>query len=280
VQSALYVPLLYKGEVLGVLCADATTKKAVFDLDDLKLFQGMANQAALFIKNISLQQTVQREAAVKSRLLAQFPRPIAERLATQSGRLSIVSERVEAVTIMFADVRGFTKMAAAMEPETVVAMLNDMFHDLTPIILRHGGTVDKYMGDAVLAVFGSPDPDKDQWEHAVRAALEMQAAVRNLENVRWKEGPVFRIGIGIHTGPVIHGFIGAAERMEYTVIGNTINVASRYCAAACPAEILISPETYSRLHKRIEVALPPKEIETKHEGKLKAYPVLRWTGKA
>ncbi len=279
VQSALYVPLLFKGEVLGVLCADAASKKAIFDLDDLKLLQGMANQAALFIKNISLQQTMQREAVVKSRLLAQFPRPIAERLARQSGRLAIVSERVEAVTILFADVRGFTRLAASMEPEMVVEMLNDMFHDLTPIILKNGGTVDKYMGDAVLAVFGSPDPDKEQWEHAIRAALEMQAALKELENERWKGKPAFRVGIGIHTGAVIHGFIGAAERMEYTVIGSTINIASRYCSSAGPGEILISPETYSRLHKCIEVTLPPREIETKHEGKLKAYPVLGWSAK-
>lgn len=279
VQSAIYVPLLCKGEVLGVLGVDLTTKKSPFDLDDLKLIQGMANQAALFIKNMALQQTMQRDALVKSRLLAQFPRPIAERLSRQSGRLAIVSERVEAVTILFADVRGFTRLAATMEPETVVEMLNDMFHDLTPIVLKHGGTVDKYMGDALLAVFGSPDPDERQWEHAARAALEMQTALKNLEMGRWKGKTAFRAGIGIHTGSVIHGFIGAAERMEYTVIGSTINIASRYCSAAGPAEILISPEVYAHLHKFLEVALPPREIETKHEGKLKAYPVLGWTDK-
>lgn len=278
VRSAMYAPLIWKGEVLGVLYLDADSPAAVFDREGLRLLQVIATQAAMFIKNLSLQHVLQREALVKTRLLAQFPRAIAERLAKQPGRLAGWSERVEEVTALFADVRGFTKMTAKMEPDEVVHMLNDMFHDLTPIVLQHGGTVDKYVGDAMLAVFGSPDPDERQWEHAVRAALEMQAAIRHLAEGRWRSKPVFRIGVGIHTGPVIHGFIGAPERMEYTVIGSTINTASRYCSAAGPDEILISPAAFSRLHRDLEVDHPPRDIETKHEGMLKAYLVRAWKG--
>lgn len=278
VQTAMYVPLIWKGEVLGVLYLDATTREAAFDIDDLRLLQVMGTQAAMFVKNISLQQVLQREALVKSRLLAQFPRPIAERLARHPARMAVVSERVEVVTILFADVRGFTRMTAGMEPETVVQMLNDMFHDLTPIVLGRNGTVDKYMGDALLAVFGSPDPDEQQWGHAVLAALEMQEALDRLAAGRWKGRTPFRVGAGIHTGPVIHGFVGAPERMEYTVIGSTINTASRYCAAAGPGEVLISPSVYARLHQSVDAEYPPREIETKHEGKLKAYRVRGWKG--
>lgn len=278
VQSAMYVPLIWKGEVLGVLYLDATSRDAAFGIDDLRLMQVMASQAAMFVKNLSLQQVLQREALVKSRLLAQFPRPIAERLARNPAKMSVVSERVEVVTILFADVRGFTKMSAGMEPELVVQMLNDMFHDLTPIVLRLNGTVDKYMGDAILAVFGSPDPDEAQWGHAVLAALEMQEALDRLAAGRWKGRTAYRIGVGIHTGPVIHGFIGAPERMEYTVIGSTINTASRYCAGAGPGEILISPAVYARLHQSVDAEYPPREIETKHEGMLKAYRIRGWKG--
>jgi adenylate cyclase len=279
VQSAMYAPLLWKEEVLGVLYVDSSSAKATFDKDDLRLMQLMASQTAIFIKNLSLQQAIQREALLKARLLAQFPRPIAERLAHQDGRLAIVSERVDTATVLFSDVRGFVKLASQMEPENVVQMLNDMFHDLTPIILKHYGTVDKYVGDSMLAVFGSPDPDERQWEHAVQAALEMQAAVRHLASGRWKGRPAFQIGVGIHTGPVIHGFVGAPERMEYTVIGSTINTTSRYCDGASPGEILISPATYARVHHWVEVEHPPREIETKHEGQLKAYLVRGWRGK-
>ncbi len=277
-RSAMYAPLIWKGDILGVIYLDADSPLPVFDPEDLRLLQIIAAQAAMFIKNLSLQHVLQREALVKTRLLAQFPRAIAERLAKQPGRMAAWSERVDEVTALFADVRGFTKMTAKMEPDDVVHMLNDMFHDLTPIVLLHGGTVDKYVGDAMLAVFGSPDADEKQWEHAVLAALEMQDAIRRLAEGRWRGKPIFRIGIGIHTGPVIHGFIGAPERMEYTVIGSTINTASRYCSAAGPDEILISPAAFSRLHRDLEVDHPPRDIETKHEGTLKAYLVRGWKG--
>ena len=115
----MYVPLIWKDEVLGVLYLDAVSGKAEFDLEDRRLMQSIAAQAAMFIKNLSLQQVMQREALVKARLLAQFPPSIAERLARQPGRMELVSERVEAVTVLFSDVRGFTKLSAGMEPELV-----------------------------------------------------------------------------------------------------------------------------------------------------------------
>ena len=279
VQSAMYAPLVWKGEVLGVLYMDATSPKASFGADDLRLLQAIATHAAMSLKSSILQQTLLREETVKTRLLAQFPRAIAERLARQPGRLAISSERIETATVMFSDVRGFTGLTAKLEPEEAVQMLNDMFQELTPIVLKYDGTVDKYIGDAILAVFGSPDPDARQWEHAVRAALDMQAAIKRLGAGVWKGKTPFEVGIGIHTGPVIHGFIGAPERMDYTVIGSTINQASRICNGAGPGEILISPAAYGRLHDVVDVDLPPREFETKHEGPMKAYRVIRWRGR-
>jgi adenylate cyclase len=276
--SAMYAPVMWSGEILGVVYFDATSASNALDKDDLRLLQLMATQAAMFIKNLQLRQTLQREADIKTRLLAQFPPSIAERLAHLPDRTAIPSQRLETVTILISDVRGFTKLSSAMEPEDVVRMLNEMFFDLTPIILKHNGTVDKYIGDAVLAVFGSPEPDDQQGEHAVQAAIEMQAALKKLETTRWKNRTPFRIGIAIHAGPAIHGFIGAPERMEYTVIGNTINITSRYCDAAAPGAILVSPVIYSRLHYCLDVEHPPVDVETKHEGLLKAYVVKGWKG--
>jgi adenylate cyclase len=164
-------------------------------------------------------------------------------------------------------------MAAAMEPEAVVRMLNDMFHELTPIILKHNGTVDKYIGDAVLAVFGCPEADDRQDENAVQAALEMQEAVRKLVDGRWRDRTPFRIGIALHTGPAIHGFIGAPERMEYTVIGNTFNITSRYCDAAAPGKSWPVPRSTSACIIVSTSKHPPLDVETKHEGVIKAYVV-------
>jgi len=277
--SAMYAPVMWSGEILGVVYFDAGSSANALDKDDLRLLQLMATQAAMFIKNLQLRQTLRREADIKARLLAQFPSSIADRLARLPDRTAIPSQRLETVTILISDVRGFTKMSSLMEPEDVVRMLNEMFHDLTPIILKHNGTVDKYIGDAILAVFGSPEPDDQQGEHAVQAAIEMQAALKKLETTRWKTRTPFRIGIALHSGPAIHGFIGAPERMEYTVIGNTINLTSRYCDAAAPGAILVSPVVYSRLHYCLEVEHPPIEVETKHEGVLKAYVVKGWKGR-
>jgi len=274
--SAMYAPLTWAGEVYGVVYFDVTSGTKSFDKDDLRFVQLMATQTAMFIKNLQLGQVLQREAAIKSRLLAQFPPSIAERLASLPDHTSLPSERLDRVTVLISDVRGFTKLVAAMEPEAVVRMLNDMFHELTPIILKHNGTVDKYIGDAILAVFGCPEADAQQDEHAIQAALEMQEAIRNLESKRWRGRAPFRIGIAVHTGPAIHGFIGAPERMEYTVVGNTINITSRYCDAAAPGAILVSPQIYQRLHYCLEVDHPPLEVETKHEGLIKAYVVRGW----
>jgi len=159
-----------------------------------------------------------------------------------------------------------------MEPGGVVEMLNDYFAELVPIIFAHQGTVDKYMGDAVLAIFGSPEPDPQHPEQAVRTGLAMQAAVAKLNAERGARGlPARDIGIGIHRGEVVHGFIGTEDRMEFTVIGDTVNRASRYCAGAQAGEVLISPELYKRVKDIVQAE--PTTISTKHEGDFIAYRV-------
>jgi adenylate cyclase len=154
-------------------------------------------------------------------------------------------------------------------------MLNEMFSTLTPIIFDHKGIVDKYIGDAILAVFGSPETDDHQCEHAVMAALDMQHAMQELADRRERHGlPRCDIGIGIHTGAVVHGFVGSPERMEYTVIGDTVNQASRHCDGANPCEIIISRQVYGRVFSLVQVT--PKTIWSKHydtEGTTEAFVV-------
>jgi class 3 adenylate cyclase len=138
-----------------------------------------------------------------------------------------------------------------------------MFNAFVPIINEYDGVVDKFVGDSVLAVFGSPEKDDNQWEKALRVALEMQEAVRMLgDGRRVRRLPVFHVGIGIHSGEVIHGFIGSAERIEYTVIGDVVNQASRLCDGAGPDEVVLSKTVYERLYRLVNVR--PKTIRTKH----------------
>jgi len=269
IETGMYAPLLWQGEALGVVCVDNPQRDSTFTDEDLRLLLTVAHYAAMAVANQRLQEQLRRESAVKANLLQHFSPKIAERLLHHRGRLRLGGERSE-VTILCSDVRGFTNLSKDMEPDDVVEMLNDYFARLIPVIFAYDGTVDKYVGDAILAVFGSPEPDGQQHEKAVQAALGMQAAMQAVNTMRMARGLVTcGIGIGVHCGEVVHGFIGTPEQMEFTVIGDAVNRAARYCDGASPGEVLISPAVYERVWKLVQAE--PTTIETKHEGPLDAY---------
>ncbi len=282
--SAMYAPLIWQGEILGIVYVDNYLLEDAFHDDDLSLLMAMAGQAAMFVKNHALQEDLRHQEVVRSNLLRQFSPQVAEYLVDllqERRSLGLGGERVEPVTILNADVRGFTALSAKMDPGSIMEMLNQLFSICIPIIFKYKGTVDKYIGDGFLAVFGSPDPDPagQQWENAVRAALEIQSAVSKLAR-QWEnvDHPAYRFGIGIHTGAVLQGFIGSDEQMEYTVIGDTVNRASRYCDGAGPGEVVISPAVYQRVSGMVDVVA--KTITPKHaatEGDLEAYLVRGFT---
>ncbi len=262
-RSAMYAPMVWGGDPLGVVCVDNIANPNAFDEDDLRLLMAMANHAAMFVKNHHLQTELRHEAALRSSLLRQFSPRIAERLLQERGRLRLGGERANPVTILVSDVRGFTATSAKLDPDDVVQLLNAMYALFTPIIFKYEGTVDKFVGDSLLAVFGSPEPDDHQCENAVRAALDMQNAMQKLGDVwRIRGMPIWETGIGIHTGEVVHGFIGSPERMEYTVIGDAVNRAARFCDGAGPGEVLISKAVYEHVYRLVQVS--PKTVETKH----------------
>jgi len=274
VQSAIYAPLLCAEQPLGVVYVDNYGTPQAFTPADLELLSAIANQAAMFVKNHELRQELQREAAIRSNLLRQFSPKVAERLLQKQGRLRLGGQRVKPVTILLSDVRSFTSLTARLPPDEVVQMLNEVFGLSIPIIFKYDGTVDKYVGDAILAVFGSPEPDDQQWEKAVRAALEMQRALGELAQRQQRIGrPAFRVGIGIHSGEVLHGFIGAPERMEYTVIGDAVNRTERYCRGADRDEIIISQTVYERIFHLVEVESRRIQAKHRHEPDLDAYVV-------
>ncbi|WP_373499058.1 adenylate/guanylate cyclase domain-containing protein [Desulfococcus sp.] len=170
-------------------------------------------------------------------------------------------------TVLFTDVRGFTSYSEPREPEEIVERLNEYFEIATEAINRHGGYVDKFVGDAVMGVFGVPFPCDDHVERAVRAAMSMQQTFQEKSRSR-KNGFLGRIGIGINSGMVLSGNIGSQMKMEYTVIGDTVNVASRLNGLAGPGEVIISRAIYEPMKAILEVApLEPQNIK----GKL--YPV-------
>lgn len=270
-ESGIYAPLVWQDEAAGVICASSRQADAAFTEEDLRLMTVVAQYAAMAVASHRLQEQLRRESVAKANLLRQFSPKVAEQLLAARGRIRLGGQRSE-VTILNSDIRGFTQLARDMDADDVVEMLNDYFGVLVPVIFKHGGTIDKFMGDAILAVFGSPEPDPKQHQNAVLAALDMQTAVAKLNEARQSRGAAAReFGIGIHCGEVVHGFVGTADRMEFTVISDAVNRAARYCAGAAAGEILISPEVHERVWKMVETER--KTIATKHEGDFVAYRV-------
>ncbi|HEX5748415.1 MAG TPA: adenylate/guanylate cyclase domain-containing protein [Archangium sp.] len=193
----------------------------------------------------------EREVVAQTQVRAALSRylspDVVDLVVSNPDQLRLGGERRE-VTILFADVVGFTKLSEAQPPETIVALLNELFTFATEIIQRRGGIIDKFIGDCVMAVWGSPQSHPDDALRAVQAAEDLRRWL-DVGNRRWRArwGIEIQLAIGIHTGPAVAGNVGSEKRMEYTVIGDTVNVAARIESMAQPGQILVSESTRERI---------------------------------
>jgi len=237
-RAAIVVPLVVAGEVLGILYFDARAEATSFGERELDILATVARPAALAIANARLCEQV--AAAARTRLaLERFLSPtLVEQVQRRALALGEQGQTAEA-TILFADIRGFTALAEPMAAERVVAMLNEYFERAVDVVFRHDGVLDKYIGDALMAVWGVPAPAPDHARRALQAAVELRATVAELNRERVARGEApLPIGIGLASGPVVAGLVGAPRRLEFTAVGDTVNVASRLCALAAGGEIL------------------------------------------
>lgn len=238
---------------------------------------GLATQAFVAVTLVtwhivSTMRTMTVEAVSSERLSRFFSPEIAARIATEPD-LTVRAAECR-VTVLFSDITGFTSLASRMRPQQVVDLLNHYFPEMVEIIFRHGGTLEKFVGDAVLAVWGAPVGRPDDTERAVVAALEMQAAVERLNGSNGPRGdPPIKIHIGIASGQAAAGYIGTDHYIQYAVIGDTTNVASRICSAAGPGEILIDEPTRVGIAPATFVIEPAPPITAK--GKDQPVPVHR-----
>jgi adenylate cyclase len=181
-----------------------------------------------------------------------------------AGKVALGGESLR-VTILFTDIRSFTSISEKMDPQQLVGLLNEYFSEMVGIVMQEEGVVDKYIGDAIMAVFGAPVPKPDDAVNAVRAAVRMRQSLQSL-NVRLEQRgiPGLHTGIGIHTGEVVAGNIGSEKRMEYTVIGDAVNLASRLESSTkeLGVNVLISDDTYE-LTKHVAVVRPMRQITVK-----------------
>ena len=274
IESGIYAPMIRENRALGVICVDNPKQDSAFKPEDLRLLQALAQYAEMAVSSQQMQQELRDNAVLLERLLTNFSPKLRNRIVNKArdGRLRPGGERSE-VTILFADMRGFTTATASLDADEVMELLNDYLPALAQVVFKHEGTIDKFTGDGLLAVFGSPEADPDQHRHALLAAVEMQAVAKSISDRRARSGAVIcSLGIGVHSGEVLHGFLGGAEMLEFTVIGEAVNRASRFCSAAEAGAILLSPEVFNRVFQLVRAE--STAIDTKKEGKTNAYRVI------
>ncbi|MFO0623827.1 MAG: adenylate/guanylate cyclase domain-containing protein [Polyangia bacterium] len=276
IRSTMSVPLMHGSELLGVMHLDSQIAANAFTERDLQLFNSIANQAAIAIQNARLTKKIEEEAKTR----AQFQRLLSPKLVEQlvSGKLHLEKGgELREVTMLFSDIRGFTAMTERHKATEIVAMLNEYFEVMIEILFKYNGTLDKYVGDEIMALFGAPVPVEEATWCAVQCAIEMQTALQHFNSKRTPKGfePI-DIGIGINIGSVVCGMIGSSHTMQYTVIGDAVNTASRLCSVAGKGEIIVSEQALQAVSDRVEyVALPP----TKVKGKLQALRIFNVLGR-
>ncbi len=191
---------------------------------------------------------------------------VADKILSGKEQVQLTGEKREA-TIMFSDIRGFTSMSESLKPEQVVSLLNEYLSLMIDVIFRYEGTLDKFIGDGIMAIFGAPIAHSNDPERAVRTALEMQTNMNKLNQRREARGerPIY-IGIGINSGEVVAGNIGSSKRMEYTCIGDHVNLAARVESQTTAGQVLISENTYVKVQHLVEVReLPPTRVKGKEQ---------------
>lgn len=274
IRSALCVPLWEEGQqVRGIIYVDNTHEPNVFGESDLDLLTGVANQIAVALIKEELNEQIRKQAVIRSSLERYNSRQVVDQIIEQiegGGHVAIEMKETHA-SALFADLQNFTPLCERLRPHEVADLLSNYFDHMARIIFANKGMINKYVGDAILAVFGVFSSD-DGADNATKAAIQM---VRALLDLKEKEPRFedFNVRIGVNTGIMVCGNIGPLERIEYTVLGDPVNVASRLQALAEPNSVLIGENTFACLQEEVEsVCLGQTALKGKQE-KIKVYKV-------
>jgi adenylate cyclase len=264
IRSSMAVPLIYSDDLLGIMVLDSQVAANAFSEKDLQLTQALANQAAVAIQNSLYAAKIEQEALTRQRFQRLLSPAIAELVL--SGEVEVQKGgQSRDISVFFSDIRGFTAMSEKRTAQQVVDMLNEYFELMVEVIFKHQGTLDKFVGDEIMALFGAPVTSEDHAYRSVKVAVEQMHALEEWNLVRVAEGeePI-RVGIGINTGEVVAGYLGSSKALEYTVIGDVVNTASRLCSRAGAGEIVISRSTYDLVKDLFHVEeLPPAQVKGK-----------------
>ncbi|MGH9752860.1 MAG: adenylate/guanylate cyclase domain-containing protein [Blastocatellia bacterium] len=253
VQSVMASPIIGPRGLLGIIYADRFDALESFGADELDLLNAISVHMGIAINTVINYQRLQKQAQARSSFERFLPRQVVDQILRSPDEVRLGGVR-QKVTALFADVRNFTSLSETSTPELIVNLLNQYFSMVSEIIFKHSGTLDKYIGDGLMALFGAPYASELDAIKAVRAAVEMQRAMVTF-NERMRAGnlPPIQIGIGVNTGPAIVGYIGSESRLDYTAIGDTVNTAARLESLAQPGQIVISENTMQSLDETFRV---------------------------
>lgn len=265
-RSTMCVPMIYRSQLFGIVHLDSLFARGVFSNKDLQILTGLAAQAGRAIDNSYKAKKIEQSALAKRDFERLLPPELVEQIISGNVQLERGGELRE-TTVLFSDIRGFTQWTESHKPSHIVSILNDYFELMVDAIHRHHGTLDKFMGDGIMALFGAPISHEEDELNAVLCALDMLEGLDSL-NRRLDElaqDPV-HIGIGINNGPVIAGYMGSSKSMEYTAIGDHVNLAARLCGVAEKGQILLSENTYRMVQESIAAKpLPPVTVKGKRD---------------
>jgi len=253
VRSTICAPLVADTRVHGALYADRLDPFAAFKPDDLELISAVAAQTAIAVENARAHERLAREEVARANYSRFLPEYVVKQMLENPDSFKLGGVN-QTITILFADIRGFTRISEHAPPEKIVGLLNRYFSAMTDIIFAHGGTLDKYLGDGLMALFGAPTATPEDASNALNAAVAMQRRVLSINQELREEGfPEIGVGMGLHTGEVTVGYIGSERRSEYTAIGDAVNTASRLETNAKGGEILISDATAKAANSRYKL---------------------------
>ena len=262
-RSIMVAPLQREEEFFGVIYLDTETISKPFNNNDLNLLQGVAGPVAISLKNAELAGRIETEARVRTSLSRYLSPDIVQQIEEGSLKPNLGGDQVEG-SVMFSDIVGFTAMSERLSPADVVTRLNAYFTQMLEAIFGWAGTVDKFGGDSILAVWGAPVPSKDHAINSVGGSLEMQVRLfaLNLAMEEAGETPI-RMALGVNTGRFVAGNIGGAERIEWTVIGDTVNLAQRVEAQGFQGCVLVSQSTFTGIPAAGAYGFPPVHVKNR-----------------
>ncbi len=256
IKTALCCPIHSEGRVFGVVYLDNKKRGSKFVSDDLDLSMNVAGIAGMAIENIELIRKLRTEAMIRDNLKRFVSPNVAERIIAErgSGNFHLQSQKSQ-LSVLFVDIRGFTPLSEALSPLAVAQLLNAYFSQMCEIVFKNGGTLDKFIGDCMMVLFNAPVALPDHERIAVKTAVEMRQRLAKILP-EWKRNgiPDFQVGFGINCGEAVVGSIGTESRMEYTAIGDTVNIASRVCGIAKPNQILITENIFEKVRNHFSTA--------------------------